>query len=187
MARLACSLAAVFGDLPLDRDLERSVRSAVAFLLHPLAAARLAPFHCAGAVEIRNLDEYVAAQSFGLALMRLSPGTLFTEDGAGPARIPRHERSGRCCRCRCGGAKSGCAAAFGKACLLIWPQITGLIAGMIVVFARRLRHLPARGSAGLERGPLIDMKHAWTVDAAREQRRWLHAVCFASRNSDDSS
>ena len=59
---------------------------------------------------------------------------------------------------------------FDQSLLLIWPQITGLIAGMIVVFADRLHRLPARGSQGLK---------DWTVTAALNNARWCNAVCFA--------
>ena len=59
---------------------------------------------------------------------------------------------------------------FDQSLLLIWPQITGLIAGMIVVFVDRLHRLPARGSQGLK---------DWTVTAALNNARWCNAVCFA--------
>ena len=52
--------------------------------------------------------------------------------------------------------------------LLIWPQITGLIAGMIVLFAMAYIDLPARGSPRLK---------DWTVTAALNNARWCDAVC----------
>ena len=81
-----------------------------------------------------SLDEYVAAQSFGLALMRLSPGTLFTEAVLGLLN-PETRTLGPIIQSQMYGAIMGAPLPFGQSLLLIWPQITGLIAGMIVIFA----------------------------------------------------
>jgi len=102
------------------------------FILWPQLASAI--FTALGPTEIRSLDDYVAAQSFGLALMRLSPGTLFTE--AVLALLNPETRSlGFVLPMQMRGAIPGAPLGFDQSLLLIWPQITGLIAGMIVVFA----------------------------------------------------
>ena len=73
-------------------------------------------------------------QSFGLALMRLSPGTLFTEAVLGLLN-PETRTLGPMLPFQMRGAIMGAPLPLGQSLLLIWPQITGLIAGMIVVFA----------------------------------------------------
>jgi hypothetical protein len=103
-------------------------------LLHPLATARLGDLHRAHPSEIRSLDDYIAAQSFGLALMRLSPGTLFTEAVLGLLN-PETRTLGPMLPMQMRGAILGAPLPLDQSLLLIWPQITGLIAGMIVVFA----------------------------------------------------
>jgi hypothetical protein len=102
------------------------------FILWPQLASAI--FTALGPSEIRNLDEYVAAQSFGLALMRLSPGTLFTEAVLGLLN-PETRTLGPMLPFQMRGAILGAPLPFDQSLLLIWPQITGLIAGMIVVFA----------------------------------------------------
>ena len=102
------------------------------FILWPQLASAI--FTALGPSEIRNLDEYVAAQSFGLALMRLSPGTLFTEAVLGLLN-PETRTLGPMLPFQMRGAIMGAPLPLGQSLLLIWPQITGLIAGMIVVFA----------------------------------------------------
>ncbi len=102
------------------------------FILWPQLASAI--FTALGPSEIRNLDEYVAAQSFGLALMRLSPGTLFTEAVLGLLN-PETRTLGPMLPFQMRGAILGAPLPLDQSLLLIWPQITGLIAGMIVVFA----------------------------------------------------
>jgi ABC-2 type transport system permease protein len=96
--------------------------------LGPAIAIALAPS------EIRNLDQYVGVQEMGLLLMRLSPGTLFTE--AVLALLSPETRSlGFVLPMQMRGAIPGAPLSFDQSLLLIWPQVTGLIASMIVVFA----------------------------------------------------
>ena len=84
--------------------------------------------------EIRSADEYIAAQGLGLALMRLSPGTLFSEALLG-LLSPETRTLGPMLPAQMRGAILGAPLPLDQSLILIWPQITGLIAGMIVVFA----------------------------------------------------
>ncbi len=96
--------------------------------LGPAIAIGLAPS------EIRNLDQYVGVQEMGLLLMRLSPGTLFSE--AVLALLSPETRSlGFVLPMQMRGAIPGAPLSFDQSLLLIWPQVTGLIASMIVLFA----------------------------------------------------
>ncbi|MBN9536487.1 MAG: ABC transporter permease subunit [Reyranella sp.] len=102
------------------------------FILWPqLAGALLAGL---APSEIRSLDEYVAVQSMGLGLMRLSPGTLFSEAVLG-LLSPETRSLGPMLPSQMRGAIMGAPLPFDQSVLLIWPQVTGLVAGMIVVFA----------------------------------------------------
>lgn len=102
------------------------------FILWPMIASALtigfAP------AEIRSLDELVSIQEFGLALQRLSPGTLFSEAVLGLLN-PETRSLGVMLPSQMRGAIPGAPLPLDQSLLLIWPQITGLIAGMIVVFA----------------------------------------------------
>lgn len=102
------------------------------FILWPLLAGALlvglAPS------EIRSMDDYAAVQSMGLGLMRLSPGTLFGEAVLG-LLSPETRTLGPMLPSQMRGAIMGAPLPFDQSVLLIWPQVTGLIAGMIVVFA----------------------------------------------------
>ena len=84
--------------------------------------------------EIRSLEEYAAVQDIAMALMRLSPGTLFSEAVLG-LLSPETRTLGPMLPAQMRGAIMGAPLPFDQSLLLIWPQITGLIAGMIVVFA----------------------------------------------------
>ena len=84
--------------------------------------------------EIRSVDELVSLQELGLALQRLSPGTLFSEAVIGLLN-PETRTLGPMLPFQMRGAIPGAPLPLGQSLLLIWPQITGLIAGMIVVFA----------------------------------------------------
>jgi len=84
--------------------------------------------------EIRSMDDYAAVQSMGLGLMRLSPGTLFSEAVLG-LLSPETRTLGPMLPSQMRGAIMGAPLPFDQSVLLIWPQVTGLIAGMIVVFA----------------------------------------------------
>lgn len=102
------------------------------FLLWPMLAQAItlgfAP------TEIRSVDELVSLQEFGLALQRLSPGTLFTEAVIGLLN-PETRTLGPMLPSQLRGAIMGAPLPFDQSLLLIWPQVTGLIAGMIVLFA----------------------------------------------------
>jgi len=69
-----------------------------------------------------------------MGLMRLSPGTLFSEAVLG-LLSPETRTLGPMLPTQMRGAIMGAPLPFDQSLLLIWPQITGLIAGMIVVFA----------------------------------------------------
>lgn len=84
--------------------------------------------------EIRSIDDYAAVQSMGLGLMRLSPGTLFSEAVLG-LLSPETRTLGPMLPSQMRGAIMGAPLPFDQSVLLIWPQVTGLVAGMIVVFA----------------------------------------------------
>lgn len=84
--------------------------------------------------EIRSIDDYAAVQSMGLGLMRLSPGALFSEAVLG-LLSPETRTLGPMLPSQMRGAIMGAPLPFDQSVLLIWPQVTGLIAGMIVVFA----------------------------------------------------
>mgnify|MGYP001141694210 CR=1 FL=1 len=102
------------------------------FILWPqLAGALLAGL---APSEIRSLDEYVAVQSMGLGLMRLSPGTLFSEAVLG-LLSPETRSLGPLLPSQMRGAIMGAPLPFDQSVLLIWPQVTGLVAGIVVVFA----------------------------------------------------
>jgi ABC-2 type transport system permease protein len=84
--------------------------------------------------EIRSVDELVALQELGLALQRLSPGTLFSEAVIGLLN-PETRSLGPMLPSQMRGAIIGSPLPLDQSLLLIWPQVTGLIAGMIVLFA----------------------------------------------------
>ena len=84
--------------------------------------------------EIRSVDDYLAVQSLSVGMMRLSPGTLFSEAVLG-LLSPETRTLGPMLPMQMRGAIMGAPLPFGESLLLIWPQITGLIAGMIVLFA----------------------------------------------------
>ena len=74
---------------------------------------------------------FIQFQSF---LDRLSPNTLFGEAVIGLLN-PETRTLGPIMPSQMRGAIMGAPLPFDQSLLLIWPQITGLIAGMIVVFA----------------------------------------------------
>jgi len=84
--------------------------------------------------EIRSVDELVSLQEFGLALQRLSPGTLFSEAVIGLLN-PETRSLGPMLPSQLRGAIMGSPLPLDQSLLLIWPQVTGLIASMIVLFA----------------------------------------------------
>ena len=102
------------------------------FILRPMIATSLtigfAP------AQITTVDQYVGIQEFGLALQRLSPGTLFTEAVLGLLN-PETRTLGPMLPSQMRGQIPGAPLPLDQSLLLIWPQVTGLIAAMIVLFA----------------------------------------------------
>ncbi len=102
------------------------------FILWPMIATSLtigfAP------AQITTVDQYVGIQEFGLALQRLSPGTLFTEAVLGLLN-PETRTLGPMLPSQMRGQIPGAPLPLDQSLLLIWPQVTGLIAAMIVLFA----------------------------------------------------
>ena len=84
--------------------------------------------------EITSLDQIVSLQELGLALQRLSPGTLFAESVQGLLN-PETRTLGPMLPAQMRGQIPGAPLPLDQSLLLIWPQVTGLIAGMIGVFA----------------------------------------------------
>ena len=102
------------------------------FLLWPQLASAIVSAAAPG--EIRSVEDYAALQNLAMGLMRLSPGTLFSEAVLGLLN-PETRTLGPMLPARMRGAILGAPLPFGQSLLLIWPQITGLVAGMIMVFA----------------------------------------------------
>jgi ABC-2 type transport system permease protein len=84
--------------------------------------------------EITSIDQYVGVQEFAIAMQRLSPGTLFSEALLGLLN-PETRTLGFMLPTQMRGAIPNAPLPLDQSLLLIWPQVTGLIAGMIVVFA----------------------------------------------------
>lgn len=101
-------------------------------LLWPQLASAIVSGAAAG--EIRSVEDYAALQDLAMGLMRLSPGTLFSE-AVLALLSPETRTLGPMLPAQMRGAILGAPLPFDQSLLLIWPQITGLIAGMIVVFA----------------------------------------------------
>lgn len=101
-------------------------------LLWPQLASAIVSGTAAG--EIRSVEDYAALQDLAMGLMRLSPGTLFSE-AVLALLSPETRTLGPMLPAQMRGAILGAPLPFDQSLLLIWPQITGLIAGMIVVFA----------------------------------------------------
>ena len=102
------------------------------FLLWPMIAQAitlgLAPS------QIRSADEYLAIEQLGMVLARFSPGVLFSEAVVGLLN-PETRTFGSMLPAQMRGAIPGAPLPLDQSLMLIWPQMTGLIAGMIVVFA----------------------------------------------------
>jgi ABC-2 type transport system permease protein len=84
--------------------------------------------------EITSIDQYVGIQEFAIAMQRLSPGTLFSEALVGLLN-PETRTLGFMLPTQMRGAVPNASLPLDQSLLLIWPQVTGLIASMIVVFA----------------------------------------------------
>ncbi len=102
------------------------------FLLWPMIAGAItlgfAP------TQIRSAEEYLAVEQLGLVLSRFSPGILFSEAVVGLLN-PETRTFGSMLPAQMRGVIPGAPLPLDQSLLLIWPQMTGLIAGMIVVFA----------------------------------------------------
>jgi ABC-2 type transport system permease protein len=86
------------------------------------------------AMGMGRLDETLAMIEMQSMLERLSPNTLFGEAVIGLLN-PETRTLGPIIPSQMRGAIMGAPLPFDQSLILIWPQITGLIAGMIVVFA----------------------------------------------------
>ena len=86
------------------------------------------------AMGMGRLDETLAMIEMQSTLERLSPNTLFGEAVIGLLN-PETRTLGPMLPSQMRGAIMGAPLPFDQSLILIWPQITGLIAGMIVVFA----------------------------------------------------
>ncbi|MBL6614938.1 MAG: ABC transporter permease [Reyranella sp.] len=84
--------------------------------------------------QITSIDQYTSLQELGLALQRLSPGTLFSEAVVGLLN-PETRTLSFVLPIQMRGAIPEAPLPLDQSLLLIWPQVTGLIASMIVVFA----------------------------------------------------
>lgn len=105
------------------------------FFLWPMIASAITTGFAPA--QFRSVDEILGVEQLGSVLARLSPGTLFSESVAGLLN-PETKTFGVFANYmleRSPGALPGTPLPFDQSLLLIWPQITGLIAGMIVIFA----------------------------------------------------
>jgi ABC-2 type transport system permease protein len=105
------------------------------FFLWPMIASAITTGFAP--TQFRSVDEVLGVEQLGSVLARLSPGTLFSESVAGLLN-PETRTFGVFANYmleRSPGALPGTPLPFDQSLLLIWPQITGLIAGMIVIFA----------------------------------------------------
>lgn len=105
------------------------------FFLWPMIASAITTGFAPA--QFRSVDEVLGIEQLGSILARLSPGTLFSESVAGLLN-PETKTFGVFANYmleRSPGALPGTPLPFDQSLLLIWPQITGLIAGMIVIFA----------------------------------------------------
>ncbi len=87
--------------------------------------------------QFRSADEILAVEQVGLALARLSPATLFGEAVLG-LLTPETRAFGDLSNLilnQSRGTIPNAPLPLSQSLLLIWPQITGLVAGMIVLFA----------------------------------------------------
>ncbi|HYC65910.1 MAG TPA: ABC transporter permease [Reyranellaceae bacterium] len=101
-------------------------------LIVPIITITLTPSHVA--LGMGRMEETLAAIELQATLSRLSPNILFGE--AVVALLNPETRSlGLVLPQQMRGAIPGAPLTLDQSLLLIWPQVTGLIAGMIVVFA----------------------------------------------------
>lgn len=101
-------------------------------LIVPVLTLALTPTDVA--MGMGRLDETLAMIQLQSTLDRLSPNTLFGEAVIGLLN-PETRTLGPILPSQMRGAIMGAPLPLDQSLILIWPQITGLIAGMIVVFA----------------------------------------------------
>jgi ABC-2 type transport system permease protein len=101
-------------------------------LIVPVIVLSMTPGHVA--MGMGGIDETLAVIQFQANLDRLSPNTLFGEAVIGLLN-PETRTLGPVLPSQMRGAIMGAPLPLDQSLLLIWPQVTGLIAGMIVVFA----------------------------------------------------
>ena len=102
------------------------------FLLWPMIASAITLGFAPS--QIRSAEEYLAIEQIGLVLARFSPGTLFSETVVGLLN-PETRTFASMLPAQMRGVIQGAPLPLDQSLILIWPQMTGLIAGMIVVFA----------------------------------------------------
>lgn len=102
------------------------------FLLWPMIAQAITLGFAPS--QIRSAEEYLAIEQIGLVLARFAPGTLFSEAVVG-LLSPETRTFASMLPAQMRGVIQGAPLPLDQSLILIWPQMTGLIAGMIVVFA----------------------------------------------------
>ncbi len=102
------------------------------FLLWPMIAEAITIGFAPS--QIRSVEEYLAVEQLGLVLLRFSPGTLLSEIVLGLLN-PETRTFASMLPAQMRGVIPGAPLPLDQSLVLIWPQITGLVAGMIVVFA----------------------------------------------------
>jgi ABC-2 type transport system permease protein len=83
--------------------------------------------------QFTSVDQMVAIAELGQALDRLSPNILFREAVIGLLN-PETRSLGFMLPVQMRGAIPGAPLPLDQSLILIWPQVTGLVAGMIVLF-----------------------------------------------------
>jgi ABC-2 type transport system permease protein len=96
-------------------------------MLTPLAAGIVAP------VDLLNPLSEVANRQWDLGLSRVSPSTLYGEMTLGLLN-PATRTLGLVFMSQLSGAIIGSPLPFSQSALLVWPQLAGLIAAIVVVF-----------------------------------------------------
>ena len=137
------------------------------FLLWPQLASAIVSGVAPG--EIRSVEDYAARQDLAMGLMRLSPGTLFSE-AVLALLSPETRTLGPMLPVQMRGAILGAAAALRPEPALDLAADHRSDRWHDRGPRRRLRLLPARGSPRVK---------DWTVAAARNNARWCDAVCRA--------
>ncbi len=85
-------------------------------------------------MQTGTLTEAIAQAQGEMTLLRLSPNTLFSESTLA-LLLPTTRSLGIVLPYQMDGAVSGAPLPLDQSVLLIWPQLTGLIAGTILLFA----------------------------------------------------